>query len=115
MIYNHFAKFGLEMHIGRGDTASKTECVFFPPPRYFVTSQADIPTLASADEESEYSSSGEESYMLSETERKQYESEKARVAREDALYDDLEETKDICVADGFVSYTKHFKYLGSYI
>ena len=53
--------------------------------------------------------------MLSETERKQYESEKARVAREDVLYDELEETNDICVADGFVSYTKHFKYLGSYI
>ena len=27
----------------------------------------------------------------------------------------LDETKDIQVADGFVSYTKHFKYLGSYI
>ena len=30
LIYNHFVKFGLEMHIGRGSKASKTECIFFP-------------------------------------------------------------------------------------
>ena len=32
LIYHHFARFGLEMHIGRGSSESKTECVFFPPP-----------------------------------------------------------------------------------
>ena len=32
LIYQHFARFGLEMHIGKGKKASKTECVFFPPP-----------------------------------------------------------------------------------
>ena len=31
----HFARFGLEMHIGRGSSESKTECVFFPPPQFF--------------------------------------------------------------------------------
>ena len=35
LIFHHFAQFGLEMHIGRGETASKTECVFFPPPQFF--------------------------------------------------------------------------------
>jgi hypothetical protein len=30
LIYHHFARFGLEMHIGRGMSESKTECVFFP-------------------------------------------------------------------------------------
>ena len=35
LIYHHFARFGLEMHIGRGTSESKTECVFFPPPQFF--------------------------------------------------------------------------------
>ena len=47
--------------------------------------------------------------------RRQEESEKARIAREDKIYDDLEETQDLAIADGFVSFTRHFKYLGSYI
>jgi hypothetical protein len=35
LTYSHFARFGLEMHIGRGTSESKTECVFFPPPQFF--------------------------------------------------------------------------------
>ena len=35
LIHNHFIKFGLEMHIGRGNKASKIECIFFPPPGFF--------------------------------------------------------------------------------
>ncbi|KAL7516256.1 hypothetical protein ACHAWF_000038 [Thalassiosira exigua] len=31
LIYDHFARFGLEMHIGNETTESKTECVFPPP------------------------------------------------------------------------------------
>ena len=31
LIHNHFVRFGLEMHIGRGSKASKTDCNFFPP------------------------------------------------------------------------------------
>ena len=30
LIYQHFTRFGLEMHVGKGEKASKTECVFFP-------------------------------------------------------------------------------------
>jgi hypothetical protein len=30
LIHCHFSCFGLQMHIGQGDTPSKTECVFFP-------------------------------------------------------------------------------------
>jgi len=54
-------------------------------------------------------------YALTEAEKKKEESERARTAREDKIYDGLEETQDLVVADGFVSFTKHFKYLGSYI
>ena len=32
LIFHHFGRFGLEMHIGQGASPSKTECVFFPPP-----------------------------------------------------------------------------------
>ena len=34
LIYQHFTRFGLEMHVGKGKKASKTECVFFPPPGF---------------------------------------------------------------------------------
>ena len=36
LIYQHFARFGLEMHIGKGKKASKTECVFFPQPGFLI-------------------------------------------------------------------------------
>ena len=32
-IFAHLRKFGLQMHIGRGAAASKTEAMYFPPPR----------------------------------------------------------------------------------
>ncbi len=31
--FSHMRKFGLEMHVGRGETASKTEAAFCPKPR----------------------------------------------------------------------------------
>jgi hypothetical protein len=30
LIMEHFGRFGLEMHTGRGRKKSKTECVYFP-------------------------------------------------------------------------------------
>ena len=35
LINSLFKKFGLEMHIGRNNKSSKTECIFFPPPGFF--------------------------------------------------------------------------------
>jgi hypothetical protein len=35
LIYHHFARFRMEMHFGRGNSESKTECVFFPQPQFF--------------------------------------------------------------------------------
>jgi hypothetical protein len=40
------------------------------------------------------------------------ESEKAMMSREDACYNIIDETQSVNVKD---AYTKHFKYLGSYI
>ncbi len=42
--YKHYAHFGLEMHIGREGSPSKTECVFFPPPRVFRFTLTYSPT-----------------------------------------------------------------------
>lgn len=64
-IFNHFKRFGLQMHVGRGKQASKTEAMYFPV------------------RESEYN---------------------------------LGDTSNFTVAgDGFISFTKIFKYLGSHI
>ncbi len=53
--------------------------------------------------------------MLTDFECSQHGSEKKKIERENVSYDGLEETQDIAVADRFVSFTKHFKYLRSYI
>ena len=37
LIYLHFTRFGLEMHVGKGNKAFKTECVFFPSPMIIWT------------------------------------------------------------------------------
>ena len=39
LISDHFKRFGLEMHIGRGKKMLKTECVFFPLPSFFRRKQ----------------------------------------------------------------------------
>ncbi len=41
MIDKVFKKFGLEMHIGRGDQLSKTEIMYVPKPSFYQT-PADI-------------------------------------------------------------------------
>ncbi len=40
LVFKHFARFGLEIHIGRNGGESKTECVFFPPPQFFQQRQS---------------------------------------------------------------------------
>ncbi|KAL7525760.1 hypothetical protein ACHAXR_003162, partial [Thalassiosira sp. AJA248-18] len=42
LVYHTFGRFGLEMHIGRKEVGSKTECVFFPPPRFFQHSEESL-------------------------------------------------------------------------
>ena len=48
LIYHHFARFGLEMHIGRDGKESKTECVFFPPPQFIATKVSQTTITAEA-------------------------------------------------------------------
>lgn len=46
-LFKHLERFGLHMHVGRGATASKTEAVYFPPPRapHAAGDQSDFPLL----------------------------------------------------------------------
>ncbi len=62
-MYAHFLKFGLHIHLGRGNTPSKTEAMFFPMARC----------------------------------------------------DDGSTPSNFNVADGFISFTRKFKYLGTHI
>jgi hypothetical protein len=43
LVYRNFAHFGLEMHIGRNGSESKTGCIFFPPSQFFRHCQ--LPTI----------------------------------------------------------------------
>ena len=43
------------------------------------------------------------------------ETKERRSVIEDKLYDECQETDVVPVGDGFVTYCKHFKYLGSWI
>ena len=102
------------MHIGRAGTPSKMECIFFPPPRFF-NSKPPLSIMhnsegCDADKERTYSDD-----VLTETNRQRENATRHRREREAALYDDLEETKPIAVADGQVTFCRHFKYLGSNI
>ena len=42
LIYHHFTRFGLEMHVGKGKIASKTECVFLLPPLLFLAERLNF-------------------------------------------------------------------------
>ncbi|KAL7546562.1 hypothetical protein ACHAWF_009889 [Thalassiosira exigua] len=84
--------------------ASKTECVFFPAPGYFKrqaigfdVSESDVRLLT------------EEGEKCSESKRT------ARTKLEDKLYDESSKTKEVQMVDGFITYCRHFKYLGSWI
>ena len=51
LMHSHLARFGLEVHIGRDGTPSKTECVFFPPTQFFDDPHFSDPAItAGADE-----------------------------------------------------------------
>jgi hypothetical protein len=113
-IHSHLARFGLEVHIGRGGDLSKTKCVFFPPPQFF-NDKLNHPSLT------DDSTNDGDLWLISPTKCNELcpperrESERARTAREDMRYDSLPETAEIKVADGYVTFSRKFKYLGSRI
>ena len=91
LIYQHFAKFGLEMHIGKGKKASQTECVFFPPPG-FLRRKHNLLTK---------NNKRKRKILVINTKQESHES---IYKREEATYDNLPETRLIIVKDGFVTF-----------
>ena len=101
LVYETFAIFGLQMHIGTTEKASKTECVFFPAPGHFKP-----PAL---------SQSSTDSHLTPVTIQPTRESSEQKQKRQDALYDGASEKKPVKIGDlGIITFTKHFKYLGGY-
>ena len=98
LLSGHFSGFGLEMNIRTGKTPSKTECVFYPPPGFFKTRTIPITSLTTS--------------TLSIQNK---ETDKKRRTREDEEYAKCSETEIINIKGEFVTFTKHFKYLDSYI
>jgi hypothetical protein len=113
LLYRHFGRLGLEMHIGRGTTALKIKCVFFPPPGFF---DSRLPFLTAPSHNAEMTNALEYSDdALTDNEQQAEQNERSRCKREEDLYDQLDETQPIQVEDGYVTFCCHFKYLGSFI
>ena len=76
VIFDHFARFRLEMHLGYKRDGkiqpSKTECVFFPPPQYFDKMEATAMLENGTETQAEMTIAG----------NPLKESEKAKMARE---------------------------------
>jgi hypothetical protein len=96
------------MHIGRGENPSKTECVFFPPSGFFASCM-----LALDQDISDTIEYGDNT--LTDNKRQDEPKMRARQDQEELIYNTLEETKPITVGDGFVSFCRHGKYLGSFV
>jgi hypothetical protein len=108
VVDTHLAKFGLEMHVrtideATGDEeASKTECMFIPPPGYFKAAPIEAPR------------DPENANAI--TTKPKRESAHARTEREAKLYNECPETDRVWIdGRGFIDFTRAFKYLGSMI
>ena len=102
LIYQHFTRFGLKMHVEKGKKASKTECVFFPPPG-FLRRKLNLSTK---------NSKGKRIMLVINTKQESYD---LRYKREETTYNNLPETRLIFVKEVFVTFCRNFKYLGSWI
>ena len=102
LIYQHFTRFVLKMHVGKGKKDSKTECVFFLPPGIFGQ-KLNLPAK---------NRKGKRRMLVTKTRHESYES---RHKREEITYDNLPKNRLIVVKDGFVTFCRHLKYLGSWI
>jgi hypothetical protein len=113
LIIRHFGRLGLVMHIGRGETPSKTECVFSPPPGFF-----DLHTPAPPAQENYNGINNALGYgedALTDDEQCAKRKEQSCREKHEELFNELKEMQPITVDDGFVSFCRHFKYLGSFI
>ncbi len=120
LVFKHFMHFGLEMHIGRNGGESKTECVFYPPPQFFQQRQTLTikgPTrrqtrCMTRRESTDTPQSFPLDMALPDDND---ENDKEPKEQKGVIYDKLDKTNDIEVADGYVTFTRSFRYLGSMV
>ena len=111
LVYRNFARFGLEMHIGRNGGKSKMECIFFPPPQFFQHCQ--LPTIRDDRRQTQSittrtSMNAPQSSHLDVATQDNDEDNEDQTECEDVIYDKLDETRDIDVEDGYVTFTRSF-------
>ena len=101
------------MHIGRGDASSKTECIFFPSPGFL---HSLIPLELTHDNNSDAANTlGNGDKALTDGELHEEQTLQSHREQEENIYDTLEETQPIDIADGHITFCQHFKYLVSYV
>jgi hypothetical protein len=114
LINCHFSRLGLEMHIGRGETPSKTECIFFPTPGFLDLHMPALPA-AQKNKNEINNALGYDENVLTKDEQCAEGKERTRCEKHAELHDTLDKkSQPITVEDGFVSFCCHFKYLGSF-
>ncbi len=113
LIYQHFGRLGLEVHIGRGENPSKMECIFFPPPGFFDLHMPTLPAHESDNKINNALGYGEDA--LTNDECRAEGKEQSRRKKEEELYDAFDGMQPIAVEDEFDTFCRHFKYLGSFI
>ena len=91
LIYHHFTRFGLEIHVGKGKKSPKTECVFFPPPG-FLGRKFSLPAK---------NSRGKRRMSITNTRQESYEE---RHRREEIACDKFPKTRLIVVKGRFVTF-----------
>jgi hypothetical protein len=112
LVYKHFGRLGLEMHIGGGTSPSKMECVFFPPPGFF---DSHLPALPQESINVTNALGDGFDDILTADARRAEQKTRAQREQEGDLYNTLKETQPITVDDGFVTFCWHFKYLRSFV
>ena len=103
--FKHFNRFGLQMHIGSKSKPFKTAYVFFSDPGHFkllTPPSTELPTDSSS--------------SLPVIPKQKKRNVETRQKIHDQMYNNTKETKPILLGDfGMITFTRHFKYLGSYI
>ncbi len=112
-VHKHFGRLGLEMHIGRDAAPSKTECIFFPPPGF--PHSCILRALAHDNNSDAENALRNGDKALTDGELHDKQKSQLRREQEEKIYVTLEETRPIDIADGHVTFCRHFKYLGSYV
>ena len=104
---------GLRCTLDAEQQRQKWNSFSFPPPGFFDSRLPSLPAPNCADELHDVFDSGNDA--LTDEERRAEQQERTHREREEELYDDLNKTKPISVEDGYVTFCRHFKYLGSFI